>query len=368
MKEGYCRGCGTRIQTVDPDLPGYLPAAVLKAKKQQICQRCYRMIHYGAVSAVQPEPAAIRSSIIKAIELSELLVLVVDFADLTGTLPVWEGFLGGRPFILVINKIDLVPPRTKYDELTAFVAEYLRGLNIAAPRANIFTSAAAAQGITILAERIAKETRPGARIAFLGAANAGKSSLIRQLLIAEGSHIQPTVTKFPGTTQGLSNWSILEGRNTIIDTPGLTAGDRITDQLCVKCATQFSPGAKLGQKLWGIKPGKGLILGGLCGFAYQGEKETTAIVFSAPGLVQHRTDQARIAELLTEGPAFLTKLCGNCRKTITWQTVTTAIQPQQDLAIAGLGWVSFRGHGGELTLTLPEGVRWEVRQAVVGKR
>ena len=83
-------------------------------KGQLICQRCYRITHYGEAGTFTSEPGRIRQSIIKAISLSDLLIIVADFADLAGSLPVWSELLANKPYILIINKIDLLPLRTKH--------------------------------------------------------------------------------------------------------------------------------------------------------------------------------------------------------------------------------------------------------------
>jgi ribosome biogenesis GTPase A len=363
----YCRGCGVVIQSVAPDKPGYVPE-IQKQKGQLICQRCYRITHYGEVGTVHPEPQKIKQSITKAISLSDLLIIVADFADLAGSLPVWSGFLAGKPYILIINKIDLLPLRTKQPEILEYAKQYLKNAGWETPRDVIVTSGLKGGGVDILARRMGKEVAPGAKVAILGVTNVGKSSLVKRLLMLEGSPSAPTVSKFPGTTMGLSNWSILKGRNTLIDTPGLAPDDRIVDLFCPECASVLISSSKLAQKLWGLKPGKGLIIGGLSGFEYQGNEETVIIAFTSPELALHRTDNSKITALLDEGPAWLNKLCQNCRKKVTWQEATVHLDNNQDLAIAGLGWISLRGPANDFKIRLPEGVHWEVRPALVGKR
>jgi 30S ribosome assembly GTPase len=363
----YCRGCGIAIQTIAPDKPGYVPE-VQDQKGQLICQRCYRITHYGEVGTVHPEPGKIRQSITKAISLSELLVIVADFADLTGSLPVWSGFLAKKPYILIINKIDLLPLRTKQPEILEYAKQYLKNAGWETPRDVIVASGLKGGGVDILARRMSKEVAPGAKIAILGVTNVGKSSLIKRLLMLEGSSSSPTVSKFPGTTMGLSNWSILKGRNTLIDTPGLAPDDRMVDLFCPECASALITSTKIAQKLWGLKPSKGLIIGGLFGLEFLGNEETVIIAFTSTELVLHRTDNSKVTALLDESPAWLNKLCQRCRTKIEWQEATTHLENNQDLAIAGLGWISLRGTANDFKIRLPKGVHWEVRPALVGKR
>jgi 30S ribosome assembly GTPase len=363
----YCRGCGVIIQTEFPDKPGYIPK-IQDRKGQLVCKRCYRMMHYGEVGEFHPGSETIKKNIVKAIALSDLLVIVCDFADVSGSLPVWLDFLAGKPYLLIINKIDLLPVRAKQPEVVEYLKNYLASFGWPAPRDIIMTSGMKGKGVDIWAGRLSKETVPGARIAVLGVTNVGKSSLIKRLLKLEGSAISPTISKFPGTTMGLSNWSVLKGRNTLIDTPGLAPEDRMADLFCPECASALVASQKIEQKLWGLKPDKGLIIGGLCGFSYLGNEETVIIAFSSPELVMHRTENSKINTLLDESPSWLTKICRKCRQKIEWQECTVHLENNQDLAVAGLGWISLRGVAADFTICLPKGVRFEVRPAFIGKK
>lgn len=363
----YCRGCGVAIQTEFPDKPGYVPENH-EHKGQLICKRCYRMTHYGEAGEFHPGSETVKQSILKAISLSDLLIIVCDFADLSGSLPLWSGFLAGKPYILIMNKIDLLPVRAKHPEILDYLKNYLTKTGWPTPRDIILTSGMKGKGLDILAGRIAKEVGPGSRIAMLGVTNVGKSSLIKHLLKMEGSASSPTVSKFPGTTMGLSNWSILKGRNTLIDTPGLAPEDRVADLVCPECASTLVASKKMEQKLWGLKPGKGLIIGGLCGFSYLGEVEGVVIAYSSPDLEMHRTDNNKMDALLSESPSWLTKICRKCMGKIEWQEATVHLDNNQDLAVAGLGWISMRGVASDFKIRIPKGVRFEVRQAIIGKK
>ncbi len=363
----YCRGCGVAIQTKFPEKAGYVPENH-QHKGQVICKRCYRMIHYGEVGELHPGLDTIRQSIMKAITLSDLLIIVCDFADLSGSLPLWSGFLAGKPYILIMNKIDLLPMRAKHPEILDYLKNYLKKTAWPVPRDIILTSGMKGKGVDILAGRISKEVGPASRIAMLGVTNVGKSSLIKQLLKLEGSVSSPTVSKFPGTTMGLSNWSILKGRNTLIDTPGLAPEDRVADLVCPECASTLVASQKMEQKLWGLKPGKGLILGGLCSFAYLGDEEEVIIAYSSPDVVMHRTDNDKIDALLDEKPSWLTRICRKCIGKIQWQEVIVHLDDNQDLAVAGLGWISLRGTAADFKIRIPKGVRFEVRPAIIGKK
>lgn len=368
MSQDFCRGCGSVIQTHDPEGPGYVPESVMQKKKQLNCQRCFRIKNYGDAGTMQPGVAQIKNNLNKAIGLSQLLIVVVDFSDLTGTLPVWAEYVGQKPYILAINKSDLLPAQTKIDEIKSYLERYLKQINMTMPRRIMLVSALTGTGTALLGEQIRKMTATSSKVAFLGVTNVGKSSLIKQFLKAEGSEHTPTVSKIPGTTMGLSNWSIFRGRNTLMDTPGLVPGDRSGDLLCPDCGSRLVASAKLARKLWGIKPGKSLIVGGLLTVEPQSDTETVLIAYTAPDTLTHRTDSTRLDELMRENPSFLKGVCPKCFHQITWQEHEMELEPGNDLAVAGLGWVSLRGSACRLKFRLPQGIRWEIRPALIGKK
>ena len=362
----YCRGCGSVMQSSNPGQPGFIPENV--RGKNTICQRCYQMIHYGKTGNVQLKPEQITSSIRKAIALSRLLVIVADFSDLTGTLPAWSTWISDHPYLLVLNKLDLLPSRTNPSELLIYLENYLSNKFPRMPETILLASGLKGDGVTLLLEEIKKATASGDRIALLGMANVGKSSLIKRMLSVEKSSQAPTISKFPGTTLGLSNWSIVKGRNTLIDTPGMAPGDRMVDLLCPECASRLVPTSKIVHKLWGIKPGKGLLIDNFFGIAQLGEDEAVALTFVAPGLTFHRTDGSKIGGFLMDAPQWLGKICPKCSNRLKWKEEIIRLEPNNDLGVAGLGWFSLRGVPTEFKIWYPEGVRLEIRPALVGKK
>ncbi len=366
MSVDYCRGCGCVMQSSNPNQPGYIPEAV--RGKNQVCQRCYQMTHYGKTGTIQLNQDQIKANIQKAIGLSRLSVIVVDYSDLTGTLPAWSAWVSDKPYLIVVNKIDLLPERTKPAELLEYLHNYIADKFSKTPIALILTSGIKGDGVGVLLDEIKKATAPGDRIGLMGMTNVGKSSLIKQMLAVEKSSLAPTISKYPGTTLGLSNWGILKGRNTLIDTPGMAAEDRMGDLLCPECASRLVSASKIGRKLWGIKPRKGMIIGNYFGIAQMGDSEAVLLTFVAPELPIHRTDGSKIGDFLKNAPAWLGKICKKCSQKLRWKEEDIRLNANNDLGVAGLGWFSLRGGNTELKIWYPEGLRLEIRPALVGKK
>ena len=133
--------------------------------------------------------------------------------------------------------------------------------------------------------------------------------------------------------------------------------------------TKLVPSTQLTQKLWGLKPGQGISIGGLCGLELQSTEETVVIAFTAGMLKQHRGAPGKTEQLLLTAPEWLNQLCKVCRNKLEWQAERIELAPNTDLAIAGLGWFSIRGKTkSTFDLWLPKQIRWEIRPALIGKK
>jgi ribosome biogenesis GTPase A len=210
--------------------------------------------------------------------------------------------------MIAVNKIDLLPRQTPLVEVSDYLNEYLNSFAMSRPLEIIAVSGLKGAGIDKLLQRIKAEVGKDEKIALVGATNVGKSSLVKRILAMEGTTGTPTISKFPGTTLGLSNWGILKGRNTLIDTPGLNPGNRLGDILCPQCGSIYTA-ERLERKLWGIKPGKGLIMGGIFGIENLSDAEMVLLAFAAEGTHFHRTDNAKLQESVETQPDWLRKLC-----------------------------------------------------------
>ena len=109
-------------------------------------------------------------------------------------------------------------------------------------------------------------------------------------------------------------------------------------------------------------------MGGVFALENHGDAEAIIIAFGSPQASFHRTDNVKIKEIITASPDWLSKICKKCRPKLNWREETIILAPNQDLAVAGLGWVSLRGTETTFTITFPQGVSWEIRPALIGKR
>ena len=295
----------------------------------------------------------------EAIGKAQLVLVLLDPIDFAGTL-VPELFRKAKgKAAVVLTKMDLLPPIARHHEVVAWVKEELGRKGIEPVR--IFpVSSKNGQGIPELLSFL--EKRKAEEIALVGATNVGKSALLARLLPNDAQ--EPTISNLKGTTQGLNIRKWEHGK--LIDTPGITPLGRLDQFICPRCQVELIPADPIKSRLYQLASGQALLFGAL-GYVENLENETVLQVYVPGSVILHRTTGEKAQKLLAAKPHWLSGSSCKC-PTGAWETREVSVQPLEDLAIAGLGWLSVRRAPASLRLVLPQGVQIQVRNALLQKR
>ena len=207
-----CKGCGIELQTKDKLGIGYVVDM-----KQDYCQRCFRLSHYGDTNHLKTNYVTNEKifAIYRKYE-SFLFVVIIDILDALCLKDddLLESFKD-RDVLLIINKTDLMPENISDRKIDQIFTGLLFDLNRRYPNikaamlTNKFENRFNDKFFSLL-EEMGRD-----RVVFAGRANAGKSSLINKLIA--GSLL--TTSIYPGTT--LDEVQISYKNHLFIDTPGL---------------------------------------------------------------------------------------------------------------------------------------------------
>lgn len=354
-----CLGCGAYLQSDDPHAAGYLPEHLLEQDNDAlICQRCYRIKHYGQ-NVKFAQTVATDQAIVSGLMWAQGIILVVDLMDFEASIPLdFASMTRGKKVIVAVNKTDLLPSRTPVDEAVTWAAKRLRYLKIAADVVGV--SGVTGYGVDQLITRLNQVHVQ--RWLVMGATNVGKSSLINQLLKVHNADVRvmPTVARFPGTTLACTRWQF--GDYVLSDSPGFIPEGRLSDFVCEDCVQALIPSHRLQVDLHHLHKNGALVIPGLAAVRPLDldTEEALLIGFTAAKVSWQRANATKIKDWLKRG-------CGQCRFT-EWNQLIVTVDPNNDLYIYGLGWVSVRKHQVKLELTIPADVHYCTRPNLIGKK
>lgn len=349
------------IQSTKPQDFGFVPEH-LRNNEELLCQRCFRINHYGR-NEVGPVAASDALDSIRAgTDWSTGICLVVDLLDFEAGLPApLLGLLRGKEVVLAVNKVDLIPRTTPPKELERWVKERLdyHGL----PRVTVvLLSAVNGYGFPALADLL---RTLGQRVLFVGITNVGKSSVLQRLLqmrIGGGQRkrVEPTISPYPGTTVNVSRWSC-PGGLILADSPGFVPQGRISDMLTPEQALEVIPHKKLSSHLYPVQTGDSVFIKGLCAVeCLSSNGEGLLLGFTGSGVQWQKSSGKQLDKWLDKG---------NAQAQIKeWQEHLVQLMPGEDLSISGLGWVSARKSPYKLRVHLPAGAEFAIRPNLIGQK
>lgn len=361
MAKKNCQGCGAEIQSSNPQSYGYVPEHLL-TQEPLLCQRCFRINHYGKDEI---GPVLAQSSMVairEGLAWSTGVVFIVDILDFDAGLPSeFIALLHNKNTLLAVNKVDLIPERTRLREVERWVLQRLKEYGLPKAKATL-VSAVNGYGFPALADGL---DALGKKVLFVGVTNVGKSSVLDRLLQmrvggGQRSTVKPTISPYPGTTVSVSMWNC-PGGLVLADSPGYVPEGRISDLVSRETAIKIIPHRRLSSHLYPVKAGDIIYIRGLaaveCLEAGQGG---LLIGFTGSGAEWLKSSSKHLDKWLQVGQ--------DDSEISLWGTMEIVLAPAQDLVFSGLGWLSARKAPLKLRAHIPAGVVPTVRPNLVGPK
>lgn len=203
-----CYGCGVKLQSKDSTLPGFIP---LGKEDSPYCQRCFKLIHYG-INQETMMPKSTDNLINLINKENKLVLFLVSFFTIReDVIEVFKKIT--TPKILVISKIDNLPPSLNIKKLKSYIKTYYK-----IEEDICFISSVNELGIKSLLSNL--KSKDINDIVIAGESNSGKSTFINKILSILGSKLNMlTTSKMPNTTMDFIRLKVNSDLN-IIDTPG----------------------------------------------------------------------------------------------------------------------------------------------------
>lgn len=356
-----CPGCGADIQFDKPGKPGFIPVDVyekrLKEGKEVLCQRCFKLKHYGMLTGEVDEEEILKF-LEKYVDKFTNIMYVIDILDFEGTYrSEINEMIKNKKVIYVVNKFDILPRSVSGSQLKKWLTERIPN----AKKENIFmTSTKNGFGISKLKDYLEKLE---GEMLVIGVTNVGKSSLLKML-----TNSKVVVSPYPGTTIGVVKHKL--GKLKIYDTPGIIVNDRMIDLFDAKCQAKVLSKGEISRKTFKPYPEEVIFIGGLCKLKAELKANNLRPIFQifAPENVTfHKTKNQEFIENFSKH--FGKVLYPPCGKfdvhQISFKTICFEVDENHELSVPGLCWINVKRGPVIFSIEIPENVAVQVRPSLI---
>eukprot|EP00814_Leptocylindrus_danicus_P010159 CAMPEP_0116020414 /NCGR_PEP_ID=MMETSP0321-20121206/9780_1 /TAXON_ID=163516 /ORGANISM="Leptocylindrus danicus var. danicus, Strain B650" /LENGTH=741 /DNA_ID=CAMNT_0003491095 /DNA_START=89 /DNA_END=2314 /DNA_ORIENTATION=+ len=377
-----------------------------RPKKRTICQRCHNLQNFGDIDAsLRPgwteEPLLSQETFRELLrpirEKEAVIIALVDLFDFSGSvLPELDSIAGSNPVVLAANKADLLPSKMGQLRAENWVRRELEYMGIKS-LANIggavrLVSCKTGFGISQLLRKVRElADERDCDVYIVGAANAGKSTLLNRLLHsaleddkektrrkkragnANAIKGQVTTSPLPGTTLKFIKVDLGNGRK-MYDTPGLIVPGTLTSRLTPAELKMVVPKKPVEAVSFRVGPGKCVLIGGLARIEVASDSKPFLFTFFVSNDIKlHPTDASKADEVLRKlagdiitpplgpGPERLDQI-----GSIEYHDVEIDgagwKEAAADISLRGIGWIAVTGAGiAKVKIGVPEGIGVAVR-------
>ncbi len=365
-----CFGCGCELQNHDPLQTGYTPK-ILDGDGTVLCQRCYRLQHYGENrddSIAEPDYANIFKNIIAR---KNLILYALDLFNFESSIiREVHPYIKNNPILVVANKRDILPKNIDDDKLKQFIYLRLKQEGIE-PQGIIVTSAYKNYNFDEIYQA-GRELSNKKDIFIIGASSVGKSSIINTFLknYKNASRNVITTSPYPGTTVATIRIPI-DNYRMIIDTPGVLVKDSMQAKLEKAALKYIIPRTEVRPITYQLASKQSIIFGGLARFdILEGPKSGYTIYASRDLEVQRcKLDRADTTfnNLVSKKKIKPTSHIISGIESLTDEENIYVLPKDKkvDIVISGLGWVSVNGKGQTIKVRAPRGILVVIRDAMI---
>lgn len=368
MNNYQCIGCGALIQTENADAMGYLPASAFQKgleKGEFYCQRCFRLRHYNELQDIEVSDDVFLEKLSNIAEDTALVVYVIDLFDIEGSLiHGLPRFIGKQPFIVVANKVDLLPKVTNYRRLRHWMNVVLNA-NGLYPEDILLLSATKKSSLKPLTN-IIEQVIQHRNVYIVGVTNVGKSTLINQLIHYYGGEKSIiTTSNHPGTTLDMIEIP-MNDQHCIVDTPGIIRRTQLAHYLSREDIKKVLPTKPLKPKTYQLNAEQTIFLAGLVRMDFVKGPRASFTFYVSNEIYIHRTKLSQADRIFEEHQGELLSPPHKEDLASFPELIPKKLhlKSNQDVAISGLGWLTVN-ESVEIIIWVPKGVHVLVRDSII---
>ena len=369
-----CYHCGAILQCEKPDEKGYIiPESLNRATPIQIiyCDKCFETMKAFNNSQLDQE---VDQEILKVLDdayaTDAYIVWVVDLFSFNGTLNKEIADKVKKLSVTVIGtKRDLFPSNVKDESLVAYINERFNeyGIKPASVRLMGNTNKMDAKEYIDAMNK----ARKGHDVYMIGNLTSGKTSIINRALkgFENKTTRQIKTIKYPGTH--LDVLEIPLSRSSFFyELPGISQTTSAVGKLEKDVVKQIVPKKDVKMVQRSMAPGDALMVGSLAAFEVLKGKSANYRFYAAEGVETRKVSSKKLDESISENNVrrSVRPVSERLVSFLDYDMFEYAMENDKkwhDIAIEGLGWLSFVAQGQIIRVRFPKGVAIKESQAKI---
>ena len=359
-----CYHCGAILQCEKPEEKGYIvPESLNRATPIQIiyCDKCFEtMKTFNNSELNQDVDQGVLKILNDAYATDAYIIWVVDLFSFNGTLNSEIANKVKKLNLTVIGtKRDLFPSSVKDESLVAYINERFGEYGIKPKTVRLIGGNKFDAKELISAMNAA---RKGHDVYMIGNITSGKTSIINKALkgYENKTSRQIKTIKYPGTQ--LDVLEIPLSRSSFFyELPGISQNTSAAGKLEKDVVKQIVPkkGLKVTQKV--MAPGDALMVGSLAAFEVLKGKQTAYKFYAAEAVETRKVSLKKLDDEIKENNVrrSIRPVSERLVSFLDYDMFEYAMENDKkwhDIAIEGLGWLSFVAQGQIIRVRFPKGV------------
>lgn len=360
-----CYHCGAILQCENENEKGYIiPESLHRATPIQIiyCDRCFEtMKAFNNSELEQKVDQEVLKILDDAFATDALIIWVVDLFSFNGTLNSEIAKKVKKLNVIVVgNKRDLFPLNVKDESLVEYLNVTFNAYGIK-PKSVRLLGATNKIDSKELIDSV-NTARKGHDVYMIGNSTSGKTSIINRAMKGfenKTSRQIKTIT-YPGTSVNVLEIP-LSRSSFFYELPGISQTTSATGKLEKDVVRQIVPKKAVKFITRTMSAGDALMVGSLAAFEIIKGKTTNYRFYSAEGVETRKVQSKKLDDYINENNIrrFARPVSERLVSFLDYDMFEYAMENDKkwhDIAIEGLGWLSFIAQGQMIRVRLPKGV------------
>lgn len=361
-----CYHCGAVLQSKSKKEKGYIDPSFLKsddAENQVLyCRSCYEkmsIINKGMLEADADDEII---KILKdAVATDAIILWAVDLFNFNGTLnPEIVKKVKKLKVAVIGTKRDLFSSRIKDETLISYLKERFNEVGIEPIGIFLFGNEDKLDADKYI--KMLHEARQGHDVYMIGTFACGKTSIISRMLKSYSNPSKRVIKSvtYPGTSARMLEIP-LSNSSFCYEVPGFSLCTSVLGKVEKEVVKQITPRKKVDDHTRSMLEGETIMLGSLAAFSLVKGKPTTFKVYTSEMVELKKVFTKNLETALAENSAK--KLVRPVSDRFTaftdydlFEYVMENDGQVHDIAVSGLGWISFVAKGQIIRVLLPKGV------------